>query len=105
MTQSFSQRTLQRGRVLPEQTLSTADRTRKKAELQAFRQRCRPIFEKLRPELIENHYNWFIVIEPDSENYFIDQERMGALLKALEHYPNAVFYTFRLNETGLCGRV
>ena len=105
MTQPSSKRPTRRGRILPKLTISPEERARKQAEIKAFRQRCRPIFERLCPELIENHYNWFIVIEPDSEDYFIDRDRMAVLLKALEKHPNAIFFTFRLNETGVCGRV
>ncbi|HBB33847.1 MAG TPA: hypothetical protein DDZ80_18070 [Cyanobacteria bacterium UBA8803] len=105
MNQVYSTRLARRGRIFPEIVLSPEEKAKKQAEIQAFRQRCRPIFERLRPQLIENYYNWFIVIEPDTEEYFIDRDRMAALLKALDKHPEALFYTFRLNETGVCGRV
>ncbi|HAJ59289.1 MAG TPA: hypothetical protein DCP31_08495 [Cyanobacteria bacterium UBA8543] len=105
MTQPSSNPPTRRGRILPKLTISPEERARKQAEIKAFRQRCRLIFERLCPELIENHYNWFIAIEPENEDYFIDRDRMAVLLKALEKHPNAIFYTFRLNETGVCGRV
>jgi hypothetical protein len=105
MTQLNSHSAPRRGRIFPERTISPEEKAQHQAELEAFRQRCRPIFERLRPELIKNHYNWFIVIEPDSEDYFLDRDRMIALQKALEKYPQGLFFTFRLNETGVCGRV
>lgn len=105
MTQLHSNSTPRRGRLFPEITISAEEKAKHQAEIEAFHQRCRPIFERLRPELIENHYNWFIVIEPESEDYFLDQDRWTALQKALEKYPKGLFFSFRLNETGVCGRV
>lgn len=105
MNQLRSNRTRRRGRIFPEFTISPEEQVRKKAELEAFCQRCQPIFERLRPELIENHYNWFIVIEPYSEDYFIDRDSMVAVQKAREKHPQAKFFTFRINETGVCGRI
>ncbi|MDF5710369.1 MAG: hypothetical protein PUP90_22535 [Nostoc sp. S4] len=105
MTQLNSHRQPRRGRLFPERTISVEEQAKRQAELEAFRQRCRPIFERLRPELIEKHYNWFIVIEPNSEDYFIDPDSLTAVQKALEKHPQAKFFTFRLNETGICGRI
>jgi hypothetical protein len=67
--------------------------------------RGRAIFENLRPELMQNHHNWFILIEPESGDYFVDQDEIVALTKAREKHPQVPFAIFRLNETGLCGRV
>lgn len=105
MTQLHSNSTPRRGRLFPEITISPEEKAKHQAEIEAFHQRCRPIFDKLRFQLIAEYYNWFIVIEPESEDYFLDQDRMTALQKALEKYPKCLFYTFRLNETGICGRV
>ena len=79
MTQLNSHSAPRRGRIFPERTISPEEKAKRQAELEAFRQRCRPIFERLRPELIKDHYNWFIVIEPESEDYFLDRDRMTAL--------------------------
>jgi hypothetical protein len=38
----------------------------------ALAARCRVIFERLRPTLIETHYNWHIAIDPDTEQYLIE---------------------------------
>lgn len=105
MTQSSPKRKAKRGRIFPELTISPEEQARKQAENEAFYQRCLPIFERVRLELIENHYNWFIVIEPDSEDYFIALEHMAAIEKAREKHPQGEFFTFRLNETGVCGRI
>jgi hypothetical protein len=55
--------------------------------------------------LIENYYNWFLIIEPDSGDYFIAEEEMSAYQKAVSKYPNSQFFFFRVNETGVCGRI
>lgn len=85
--------------------ISSEEKAKQEAERQAFSQRCRAIFERVRPELIEEHYNWFITIEPDSGDYFIDKDDMTAYQKAREKHPQTIFCTFRLNETGVCGRI
>ncbi|MBD1908693.1 hypothetical protein NDI37_03475 [Funiculus sociatus GB2-A5] len=110
MTQQQSKRQARRGRIFPELTISPEEQARQESERKVFHQKGRVIFERLQPELIENHlienhYNWFIVIEPNTEDYFVAQDSMTALNKALEKHPQARFATFRLNETGVCGRI
>ncbi|MBD1933528.1 MULTISPECIES: hypothetical protein [Cyanophyceae] len=73
MTQQQSKRQTRRGRIFPALTISPEERTKKEADIKAFCQRCRPIFKRLRTELIKDRYNRFIVIEPESEHYFIAQ--------------------------------
>jgi len=75
------------------------------ADLTEFHQRGRSIFEQVLPELIENHYNWFILIEPESGDYFTDIDELNALKKAREKHPHSTFAIFRLNKTGHTGRV
>ncbi|MEP0799423.1 hypothetical protein [Funiculus sociatus] len=105
MTQQQSERQARRGRIFPELTISPEEQARQESERKTFHQKGRVIFERLQPELIEKHYNWFIVIEPNTEDYFVAQDSMTALKKALEKHPQAIFATFRLNETGVCGRI
>ena len=93
-------------RRLPErQEISTEEKARRKAESEARYQRCRVIFEQVRPELIADHYNWYIIIEPDSGDYVIDKDEMVALQKMREKLPKGKVITMRLNETGTCGRI
>ncbi|MGG6263345.1 hypothetical protein ACQ4M3_03200 [Leptolyngbya sp. AN03gr2] len=68
-------------------------------------ERGRSIFEKVLPELMGIYYNWFILIEPDSGDYFVDMDELNALTKARQKHPQSVFAIFRLNETGNTGRV
>ncbi len=70
--------------------------------------RCRVIFERVRPSLIENHYNWYIAIDPDTEEYIIDPTFDGIIKKVTEAYgygndPKLTMY--KLNDTGYCGRI
>ncbi len=105
MTQTSGKRTPRRGRLFPEYTIPPEELARRKAERDAFGKRCRVIFDRVCPELIKEHYNWFIIIEPESEDYFIDLDEEKAAQKATEKYPNRKLCTFRLNETGACGRI
>ncbi|WP_460202358.1 hypothetical protein [Scytonema sp. NUACC21] len=105
MTQISNNRTPRRGRVFPERQLSPEEKARRQAEDEAFAQRCRLIFDRVQPELIKDHYDWFIVIEPDSGDYFIDPDETVARTKAGEKYPDKLRLIMRLNETGTCGRI
>lgn len=82
-----------------------AEQARRKTESETFYQRCRAIFEQVRPELIEEYYNCYIVIEPDSGDYFIDKDDMNAFQKMREKHPKEKVMTMRLNQTGACGRI
>jgi hypothetical protein len=105
MSQLSSNRTARRGRVFPERQLSPEEKARRKAEDEVFYRRCRVIFERVQPELIKEHYDWFIVIEPESGDYFIDSDKTVARQKAREKHPDKMRLIMRLNETGTCGRI
>jgi hypothetical protein len=105
MTQSIPRQPARRGRIFPELTLSPEELARRKAEDEIFHQRCRAIFECVRPELIAEHYGWYIAVEPDSGDYFVDQNKEVASKKAREKHPNTVHCMFCLNETGATGRI
>jgi hypothetical protein len=78
MTQSTPHK--QRGRIFPEIQWSPEEKARRIAESNAFSQRCRTIFEQVRLNLIEKHYGWYVAIEPDSGDYFIDVDKNVAHL-------------------------
>jgi hypothetical protein len=99
-----SSRTPRRGRVFPLQ-LSPEEKARRKARDEEFYKRCRAVFERVQPELIEEHYDWFIVIEPDSGDYFIDPDENIARVKAADKHPHKLRLIMRINETGTCGRI
>ena len=105
MTQSSSHQTVRRGRVFPEKQLSPEEKARIKAEDAVFYKRCRKVFDRVQPELIEAHYDWFIIIEPDSGEYFIDEDKKVALSKSRSKHPDKKCIIMRINETGTCGTI
>ncbi|MFM5982651.1 MAG: hypothetical protein ACKO9I_19430 [Sphaerospermopsis kisseleviana] len=105
MTQLTPKPPRRRGRIFPELTLSPEELAKREAEREAFHQRCWVIFERVRPELMKEHYNWYIAVEPDSGHYFIDQDMEIASKKAREQHPNVIHFLFRINETGVTGRI
>ena len=94
-------------RTLPKSSLSPEEITQRRATREEFAARCRPIFEKLRPELIEDHYDWFIAIDPDSEHYLLDPKLEGLIDKIRQKYPDGATKStiYCLNEMGACGRI
>ena len=105
MTQSTPKQPPRRGRIFLDRTLPPEELARRKADDEVFYQRCRAIFERVRPHLIEEHYGWYIAVEPDSGDYFVDEDKMPAHKKALEKYPNTRHCVFCLNETGTTGTI
>jgi hypothetical protein len=85
--------------------LSKEEIARRKAENEAFGQRCRAIFDQVAPQLIADHYEWSIIIEPDSGDYFIAPNSEECLPKAKQKHPTAMLLEMCLNETGACGRI
>lgn len=105
MTQLSSNRTARLGRVFPERQLSPEEKAKRKAETEEFNRRCQVIFERVHPELIEQHYDWFIIIEPDSGEYIIDLDETVARAKAREKFGHTMRLMLRLNKTGCCGKI
>ncbi len=93
------------GRVFPEKQLSLSEKQMRKACDEALLSRGRPIFEKLREQLIDKYYNWYININPETGEYLLASDELN-LLKQLKETPKrGSTVTFRLNETGACGRI
>ncbi|MFB2934992.1 hypothetical protein ACE1B6_06910 [Aerosakkonemataceae cyanobacterium BLCC-F154] len=105
MSETKSNRVVRRGRIFPEIQWSEEKKAQWQAESKAFRQRCEVIFKQVQPELIKTHYNWYIAVEPESGDYFIDKNDMVATKMALEKYPHRKLHLFRINETGVCGTI
>ncbi len=85
--------------------LSPEERARRKAKDEAFAHRCREIFWLLYPDLVKEYYDWFIYIEPDSGDYFLDRDRDVARQKAKQKYPGALLMAMCVNETGAVGKI
>ena len=105
MTEAKSTRTVHRGRIFPEIQWTEHQKAQWKAERQAFKQRCQSIFAQVQPELINTHHNWYMAVEAESGEYFIDEDALVVAQKAHEKYPNVRLHVFRINETGVCGRI
>jgi hypothetical protein len=105
MTNTKPVRHRQRGRIFPEFTIPQEELAKREAEKNSRGQKARVVFDQVCPQLIDEHYNWFIVIEPNSGDYFIDSDENMADKKARQKYPTGWLVTFRLNETGACGRI
>ncbi|MFM2062912.1 MAG: hypothetical protein RLZZ507_2582 [Cyanobacteriota bacterium] len=105
MTETKSTHTVRTGRIFPEIQWTQEQKNQWKSEREILYKRCKIIFEKLQTELMKTHYNWYIAIEPNSGEYFINQDAVVAAQKAHEKYPNIKLHVFRINETGVCGRI
>ncbi|MEQ9551121.1 hypothetical protein [Coleofasciculus sp. G2-EDA-02] len=107
MTELYNKPKPRRGRLFPEYTIPPEELARRKANRIELGQRCRVIFERVRWELIEKYYNWFIAIEPDSGDYLIDPKLERLIEKGQERYAShdIKLTIFRLNETGTCGKI
>ncbi len=105
MTEAKSTRTVRRGRIFPETQWSEEKKAQWKAEKAELKQRCEQIFKQLQSELIETHYNWYVAVEPESGEYFINEDALIVAQMVHEKYPNVRLHVFRINETGVCGRI
>lgn len=98
---------IKRSKLVPKRTLTPEEIASRKAARKELGDRSRMVFEKLRPQLIEKYYNWFIAVDPDREEYLLDSSLQGLIKKGRERYPEGMvnLTVFRLNETGVCGRI
>lgn len=106
MTEAKQTRTVRRGRIFPEIQWTEEQKAQRKAEREAFHQRCKAIFDSVQPELIKTYYNWYMVVEPDSGDYFIERNEEVAMQMARQKYPGTVpLFLFKINETGVSGTI
>lgn len=96
-----------RSRILPASTITPEELNRRREQSHTLTMRCRVVFDRLQEQLIKTHYNWFIAIDPESENYLIDPTLLGLTQQIRHTYSDtSVKLTiFRLNDTGTCGRL
>lgn len=66
-----------------------------------FIKRSRLILDALRPKLIQNYSGWYIAIEPDSGDYFMDASKAVAQHKARHKYPERMICTLQLIEKNI----
>jgi hypothetical protein len=105
MTKITSERKVYRGRLFPEIQWTEDQKNLYISELETHHQRCRVVFEKLQPELIKSHYNWFMAVDSESGDYFLNQDEEAVTQMCLQKYPNAIPFIFVINETGVAGRI
>ncbi|KYC41932.1 hypothetical protein WA1_18110 [Scytonema hofmannii PCC 7110] len=105
MTQLSNNHTPRRGRVFPERRLSPEEIARRKVEDEAFFKQCRLVFDRVQPELMKDHYDWFIIIEPENGDYIIASDETVARQKAREQFGSKIRLMMRINETGACGTI
>lgn len=97
-----------RTRITPSSQEVNVENNRSFKQRDELGMRCRAVFERLRPTLIETHYNWHIAIDPDTEQYLIDPTLKGITQKIRDAYgetSEVKLTIFRLNDTGTCGRI
>jgi hypothetical protein len=95
-------------RTLPRKFIPLEELARIQQQRDSLAARCRIVFGRIRPNLIETYYNWHIAIDPDTEQYLIDPTLKGITEKIVEvyGYSNEPKLTiFCLNDTGSCGRI
>jgi hypothetical protein len=106
MTNTKPTRTAPRGRIFPEIQWTEEEKAKRRAEGDEFHRRCKVIFDRVLPEYTEIHYGWYMVVEPDSGDYFIDRDEEVVMQKARQKYPGTIpLFFFRINETGISGSV
>lgn len=105
MTKSVEKSSEGGGRIFPKRTITPEELAQQEAEDEIFHQRCQAIFERVRPELIDKYYGWYIGVEPDSGEYFLEKDSIEAHKKVLAKYPNKDNFVFCLNESGATGRI
>ncbi|MDD1428110.1 hypothetical protein MEO94_27400 [Dolichospermum sp. ST_sed9] len=105
MTETKSHKVVHRGRLFPEIQWTEDTINLYRSDLETHHQRCRVVFEKLQPELIKSHYNWFMAVDSESGDYFVDKDEEVVTQMFLQKHPNAIPFIFVINETGVAGRI
>ncbi len=94
--------------TLPRKLISPAELASRQQQRNDLAVGCRIVFKRLRPSLIEAHHNWYIAIDPDTQEYIIDPTFDGVTKKVFSaygysHEPKLTM--FRINDTGFCGKI
>lgn len=106
MTDTKTTRTVRRGRIFPEIQWTEEQFAKRRAERKDFYRRCKDIFDSVKREYIDTHYGWYMVVEPDSGDYFVDQDEEAVMQQARVMHPGTVrLFLFRVNETGVSGTI
>ncbi|MCU0543702.1 MAG: hypothetical protein MUE44_16225 [Oscillatoriaceae cyanobacterium Prado104] len=108
MIESTEKRQVRRGRIFPDRRSTAEEVSDRIAQRTEQRKKCRQIFERICPQLMVNHYNWFIAIDSETGNYLLDAKFEGLMQQVKIYYPSngkVRLTAFRLNEQGYCGLI
>ena len=106
MTETKTTRTARRGRIFPEIQWTEEQFAKRRAEREDFYRRSKEIFDSVKPEYIDTHYGWYMVVEPDRGDYFVDRDEEAVMQQARVIHPGTVrLFLFRINETGASGNI
>ena len=61
-----------------------------------FSKRAHTIYEKIRQGVEVKHRGKFLALEPDSGEYFLGDDELGAINNGKAKYPDKLFYLFRV---------
>lgn len=68
-------------------------------------QKARQIFDRVYPELQRDFEEWYIIIDPITEQYHLFASELEMFDTLRLNPPPGNFIAFRLTESGSCGRV
>ncbi|WP_243147640.1 hypothetical protein [Scytonema sp. UIC 10036] len=90
MTQTKPIRLRSQRRRFPEYSIPLEELAKRESEKQPRCQKARQLFDKVSSQLLVDYYNWFIIIEPNTGDYFIDPNEEVAAQKARQKYPTSL---------------
>jgi hypothetical protein len=61
---------------------------------------ARQIYDRIRSELINSYSGWYVAIDPDSGDYFLNPDKALAQQQARQKHPARLICTFKLIATG-----
>ncbi|MEM1171032.1 MAG: hypothetical protein AAGJ08_18625 [Cyanobacteria bacterium P01_H01_bin.35] len=105
MTQLIKTSRLKKNRIFSTNYISAEELERRAIERKKRGENCFKIFEKIRPRLIKNYYNWLIAIEPESGYYLLDNDLKKLMKRVTIYCPTSQLVIYRINETGACGKI
>jgi len=63
-----------------------------------FSAKAQDIYKQIKGQLEIKHKEKFVAIEPDSGDYFLGNDQMGAVSKAKEKHPDKIFYLIKIGH-------
>lgn len=94
-----------RGRIFPDIQWTETQKSAWKSELENHFQHCQVIFEQVKPKLILTHYNWFMAINPENNDYVIAANEDEVTHLFYHRYADGIPCIFVINETGVAGKL